>query len=1475
MIKEKGKAVIQNASKTSKSEKVLRQVAKVHRSKKSRDWGYALLVGAAVLAVTMLLAMFVESQLNLFSHAFRFVLTALSLVATVVCTWSLWRRGKRNNERLVSAAKDIDSAYPRLEQRISTLTSCKEDVNESQQSVHPAMLRRLTQETVEMHQEVKPKPIVSYGMFRLPLICLACAGLVLAGLFALDAPKTLVQLGRFFAPWSELSTTTVESVEGNLVAARNEPLKLTASMAGRPVDEVLFLSKKVDGSDSSTSRLWPSAKDNTVATFRQSKALQSFDFRFRTGDGQTPWHRVTVADRPKIEDLTMRVVPPEYTGKPAKTFQQRLPKKLRVVQGTRLEVEVKPESGVRTARLVMGKTDWLPMELSTDGKYDGSLDLRQPVNFEVQLTELHGLVNRRPPTCQLKVVADQAPKVKILKPTKTRVLLPDEAIDIHFKASDDHGIQKMALRVYTQRKGEKEAQLHEVEIPLDPESDNRKVKGSVELDLAQFDLKDGDSIRYEIRASDNFVPQEDEESDLLPMKDVELEKANDSLVDNKGASDDAPPTPQDPKNPSVASATSKGNANDAASESDSSAAKANEAAPKDAVAQSDSPTPNQNADQQPADSTADPNDSPQNSAEDIASNENKIGKPGTPGTPKPADDNTGADSTQDIASNENKTGTPKPADLAADDTSKDSAPSTPSTPSATPNSDQAMKPNSQENSQENSQADSLAKGSQSASESKTPSDNNASSGQSSQASQSQQANSSSKNNSETDPSKSDSDLAAKEDKPDASKEDEQDSTTPDEAEKMAARSSDKGQQGQSSSTGQQKIKVDKYAGGFTSEHRKRLEIDIAPTLELLKKSLDSAGKSVREVMMDPNSFAETNAKLTGAAADLKTGSDAVFTLTEKTTKTPYAFVGLRLESIRAADITPAHGEVLKAVETQDEQRLQHSSVAWNHIDRALASIEKLEQKYDEVRRELKRADDILAFKKVYSLYIEKAMMAFGQSGGAMNGQNRKQAEFELDEEYLKRLKEVLELQQEMRAELARILEDDPQLLRRHINRMNDRAVSIRDQLSLAANAQRQLTEEVVKWSSAKSKPLELADHNLDAIEGHLAEIEGLANRLGDVQNQFISWLPLVESAQTGEAAEAVEQFKAAGVGLTEIVAEVETIFEQGGAQANAKRQIEPILAKSTKVENQLSLVAESLQQLNSDSTDPEIVNNTARRIPVLQSLRRDMQQWAGKLELHGDGLIHEVYSVDQENRREELLMYSVKIASLESQLVSALSGTDSQMPDGVAEKTVSLQKQVDAEIPSSQLLAAQTLENGNSDLASLQQQEIMQDFEKAEKTFDEILQAIADELDKIEPEDPIAALLRDPTLDEILAQLEREMDFMEQLGLSRRPTNLMFFGGFRPFMNRSMSASLSSQLQQMRRLTNRAYRKALARARVENEARKPVLAKDNERWNLLASVLGDAMRQGDKRTPPEKYRRAIEHYTDQISKLKNAQQENE
>ena len=73
-----------------------------------------------------------------------------------------------------------------------------------------------------------------------------------------------------------------------------------------------------------------------------------------------------------------------------------------------------------------------------------------------------------------------------------------------------------------------------------------------------------------------------------------------------------------------------------------------------------------------------------------------------------------------------------------------------------------------------------------------------------------------------------------------------------------------------------------------------------------------------------------------------------------------------------------------------------------------------------------------------------------------------------------------------------------------------------------------------------------------------------------------------------------------------------------------------------------------------------------------------------------------------------------------------------------------------------------------------------------------------------------------------------------------------------------------------RQKLDKAYERAVARALKEAKNTKPIEIPKSavlSEWNQLASKLGDDLRQGRDKAPPEQYRRAIEQYFAHISRL--------
>jgi hypothetical protein len=180
--------------------------------------------------------------------------------------------------------------------------------------------------------------------------------------------------------------------------------------------------------------------------------------------------------------------------------------------------------------------------------------------------------------------------------------------------------------------------------------------------------------------------------------------------------------------------------------------------------------------------------------------------------------------------------------------------------------------------------------------------------------------------------------------------------------------------------------------------------------------------------------------------------------------------------------------------------------------------------------------------------------------------------------------------------------------------------------------------------------------------------------------------------------------------------------------------------------------------------------------------------------------------------------------------------------------------------------------------ATQRQKAVGEALAKAEQTYDELMRLAIKELDKLPVQDPVADLLDDPTLDELLAQLEQELPIEELLGIPNRPSNLRIVndwlqpgnsGGGGGGAGQMVMNQMRQEQQRARRQLDRTYQRAMARALKEStpkrvEASRPVKLSD---WNRLVSKLGDDLGQGRDKAPPEQYRRAIEQYFSQISSV--------
>ena len=81
------------------------------------------------------------------------------------------------------------------------------------------------------------------------------------------------------------------------------------------------------------------AKAGDAHSFQHAleEVSDSFEYRVRAGDGQTPWLRIEAVERPRISEVKLKVTPPAYSKLPIDE-KSALPNAVRVLQGSDVQV---------------------------------------------------------------------------------------------------------------------------------------------------------------------------------------------------------------------------------------------------------------------------------------------------------------------------------------------------------------------------------------------------------------------------------------------------------------------------------------------------------------------------------------------------------------------------------------------------------------------------------------------------------------------------------------------------------------------------------------------------------------------------------------------------------------------------------------------------------------------------------------------------------------------------------------------------------------------------------------------------------------------------------------------------------------------------------------------------------------------------------------------------------------------------------
>jgi hypothetical protein len=470
----------------------------------------------------------------------RVVMLAL-IVAAVA--WVVYRRlilplsATMSDDAL---ALQVEAGNRQLGQSVITALQLSQMKDLDSKGMSPLMVRETVRAGAVAAQQVDFSKVLDADRFRVNGALLAAAFIAFALLaYGVTANDSLgiwfnrnLLLGE--RQWPQKTYLLIQRAEnGEVVFPRGEDWTQVVEVDPRSeiVPETVFLDfRKARGR--SSQQMKQTSEQTFEATF--TAVLEPFEFRARGGDATTAWVQVRLVEQPALEELSLEVTPPQYTGE----SPQLLPPgkgPYYVLKGSSLKLAGKANKPLRRGSLLVEGQSW-PLQLTSSQGVSGEVKAGDVVagQYIVELEDELGLASRRPTSFGLRLRTDREPRVRVRLVGVSGMVVPKARVPMVVRVTDDFGIS--AAQLDYQWRGD-DPMRPEGSGTLQFESLKDKL-GRAELsfdeamELAPLEIPPGSGLNFHVSATDNddiSGPNAGKSSDFLLRVVTEEELRTDLL----------------------------------------------------------------------------------------------------------------------------------------------------------------------------------------------------------------------------------------------------------------------------------------------------------------------------------------------------------------------------------------------------------------------------------------------------------------------------------------------------------------------------------------------------------------------------------------------------------------------------------------------------------------------------------------------------------------------------------------------------------------------------------------------------------------------------------------------------------------------------------------------------------------------------------------------------------------------------------
>jgi len=371
---------------------------------------YALIVSV----VTLLVAIMLDSLFPMDVPGRVATLTIVNIVIAFAVALGIVRPTVRRVD-LDQVALRIERAVGGLHNRLLTLLDLRR--RNGRADVSEVMVERVVTQTRDrlrdfrMQQVADPQPVRRTAAMGLVTLVAAVIIVVSVG------PRLTTALARIMQPTASIApvTSTALIAPGDLSTLQGEPLQVTATTQGKPIDTLTLHLRDADGH-------WHQhgmqRTGDHAFSLRLAGLGTSAQYKLVGGGTWTPVHHIHVARRPVIDSLAMTVTLPSYLGDPTPRPVDLQADRLAIPAGSTLHVTAQVVGEIATGhahlsraevkatgRMLTEETVWfeddVPGDAEVIGKWQWVTDpvfsgyrahapawQREPYGFDTRLSQL-------------------------------------------------------------------------------------------------------------------------------------------------------------------------------------------------------------------------------------------------------------------------------------------------------------------------------------------------------------------------------------------------------------------------------------------------------------------------------------------------------------------------------------------------------------------------------------------------------------------------------------------------------------------------------------------------------------------------------------------------------------------------------------------------------------------------------------------------------------------------------------------------------------------------------------------------------------------------------------------------------------------------------------------------------------------------------------------------------------------------------